>query len=99
MSTGDRVSSFRLLRVSGDLLGLRKGNRYYQLLAPGSFFVALGIGRKLRQPLKLRFKFLVFHGLVYTFQLGVFLAMSAVMFYAIATMIGGNVLGFPLLQL
>ena len=32
-----------------------------QLLASGSFFVALGIGRKLRQPLKLRFRFLQSH--------------------------------------
>lgn len=69
---------------------MRKGNGVDQLLASGSFLVALGIGRKLRQPLRPRFRFLVFNGLVYTFQFGVFLAMSAVMIFAIATMFGAT---------
>ena len=79
MSARDRISSVRLLRVSRNLLGLREGNGLHQLLASGSFLVALGIGRKLTGVRKLGFRFLVVHGLAYTFQLAVFLRMSAVM--------------------
>ena len=46
MSTRDRVSSFRLLRVSGNLLGLRKGNRYYQLTRLWIIFCGFGHRKK-----------------------------------------------------